>query len=470
VRFVVLGAGLSGLSVGISLARGGHEVVVLEREAEVGGLARSVRTQGFTFDLGPHFLFGSSVLPLLSRITPGLELAPIRRDMERMLFKGRLFKFPFQPKDLLLNMHRGKVPGVCLELLSRRLVKPKGGGSVEDWVIGSVGRRLYDYISLSGYIEKLYGLPASQISREWGVQKLKFLSRLQDAGLLSLVSRAWGEGKRLQANPVSYPPAGIDRLAHALAESLGKAGGKIVLGAEVKRIEGGGAKVAFVQGGREESLAADFVVSTIPVTALLGALSPEAPGKVRAAGDRLRFRSVALLFLMLDGPEAIRHLCIYFTEEGATFRRITEFERLSSRLAPPGKCSLCVEITFAEGDRVSRMNDAGLFEMAAAELTALGLFRREALLGYQVMRLPFAYPVYDLSYAGALEEVLGYLGGLGSVISLGRQGLFHYNTMGNSISSGYEVGERLAAAAPAQRGELVRATYAGRLAKYARVA
>ena len=49
----ILGAGLTGLSAAWSLATRGHKVVVTERDATVGGLAKSVSYQGFTFDIGP---------------------------------------------------------------------------------------------------------------------------------------------------------------------------------------------------------------------------------------------------------------------------------------------------------------------------------------------------------------------------------------------------------------------------------
>ena len=51
---LILGAGLAGLSAAWHLR--GRDVLVLEREAEVGGLCRSFRQQGFTFDLTGHLL------------------------------------------------------------------------------------------------------------------------------------------------------------------------------------------------------------------------------------------------------------------------------------------------------------------------------------------------------------------------------------------------------------------------------
>jgi protoporphyrinogen oxidase len=54
MRILVVGAGLSGLTVASQLCHD-HEVIVLEKEAEVGGLTRSFRYGSSTFDIGPHY-------------------------------------------------------------------------------------------------------------------------------------------------------------------------------------------------------------------------------------------------------------------------------------------------------------------------------------------------------------------------------------------------------------------------------
>ncbi len=55
---LILGAGLAGLSAALSLVRRGWSVTVLERDAEVGGLARTVRPgPQESFDLGGHRFF-----------------------------------------------------------------------------------------------------------------------------------------------------------------------------------------------------------------------------------------------------------------------------------------------------------------------------------------------------------------------------------------------------------------------------
>lgn len=54
-RVVVIGSGFAGLAAACHLAQAGCDVVVLERNAQAGGRARTWVREGFTFDMGPSW-------------------------------------------------------------------------------------------------------------------------------------------------------------------------------------------------------------------------------------------------------------------------------------------------------------------------------------------------------------------------------------------------------------------------------
>ena len=58
---LVLGAGPAGLTAGFLLGKAGRDVLVLEGEDQVGGLAKTVEIDGYRFDLGGHRFFTKSV-------------------------------------------------------------------------------------------------------------------------------------------------------------------------------------------------------------------------------------------------------------------------------------------------------------------------------------------------------------------------------------------------------------------------
>jgi protoporphyrinogen oxidase len=52
--FVILGGGVAGVTFALEASRRGRRVVLLEREDQVGGLARTLRFGDFRFDIGGH--------------------------------------------------------------------------------------------------------------------------------------------------------------------------------------------------------------------------------------------------------------------------------------------------------------------------------------------------------------------------------------------------------------------------------
>ena len=51
----IIGSGFSALSAACYLAKNGHKITVLEKNASIGGRARQLKKEGFTFDMGPSW-------------------------------------------------------------------------------------------------------------------------------------------------------------------------------------------------------------------------------------------------------------------------------------------------------------------------------------------------------------------------------------------------------------------------------
>ena len=94
-RCVILGAGLAGLSTSLHLPED-WEVEVHEKESQVGGLARSRRVGGFTFDYTGHLLHlrDEGIKELVHRLLPDTFV-----DCERkaaIWAHGAIVDYPFQ--------------------------------------------------------------------------------------------------------------------------------------------------------------------------------------------------------------------------------------------------------------------------------------------------------------------------------------------------------------------------------------
>jgi phytoene desaturase len=66
-RVIIIGAGPGGLASAMLLAKGGAEVVVLEKQPRVGGRTSVVESDGYRFDLGPTFFLYPQILQEIFR-------------------------------------------------------------------------------------------------------------------------------------------------------------------------------------------------------------------------------------------------------------------------------------------------------------------------------------------------------------------------------------------------------------------
>ncbi|MBM9766441.1 phytoene desaturase family protein, partial [Staphylococcus aureus] len=53
MKIAVIGAGVTGLAAAARIASQGHEVIIFEKNNNVGGRMNQLKKDGFTFDMGP---------------------------------------------------------------------------------------------------------------------------------------------------------------------------------------------------------------------------------------------------------------------------------------------------------------------------------------------------------------------------------------------------------------------------------
>jgi UDP-galactopyranose mutase len=140
---IVVGAGISGLSLAWKAAAAGRKVLVLEREGRVGGCFNSHRTaDGFWFELGAHTTYNSYGAFLDVVVGTGLAGEIAERGPARGRFgllRGNHIDLLTPPKVLMrLSWLEAAVHAPV------GLFKKKAGHTMYSWYAGVVGRRNYD--------------------------------------------------------------------------------------------------------------------------------------------------------------------------------------------------------------------------------------------------------------------------------------------------------------------------------------
>jgi hypothetical protein len=89
------------------------------------------------------------------------------------------------------------------------------------------------------------------------------------------------------------------------------------------------------------------------------------------------------------------------------------------------------------------MDDAELVALARRELEQLGLATALDVESGEVVRVPKAYPMYDVDYGDRVDAIRGWLDGVSNLQQVGRNGLHRYNNSDHSMLTAMRAVENL---------------------------
>lgn len=444
---VICGGGLAGLAAGHALARAGRDVVVLERETQVGGLARTLEHRGQRFDLGGHRLLTDSArVGELVREVVGEPLLRVPRA-SKILLGGRYVDYPLRPLDAISALGPAATLRALRGYLAARLahrLRARTLLSLEDWVVRHYGRPLFE-LFFKPYSEKVWGLDCARISADWVAQRIQGVT-LGMAIRRALLRPAAG-GPRTLTTEFLYPARGIGSIAEGLRAEIEKRGRVRTESLVTRLVHHAGRieRVAVRQGGRSAFYRAADFISSLPLPVLVGRLWPAPPPPVLAAATRLRYRDLLLVAVRLACERATDQTWIYVPGREVSFGRVHEPKNWSPRMGAAGQTLLVTEHFCSRSDAQWRTDDDALLERTIGELAALGLMRRADALDGLVVRVPCAYPVFEVGYAEACRVIAEYLAGFTNLHVVGRTGAFRYYNMDHAIESGLDAAQAVLA-------------------------
>ena len=431
---VVIGAGPAGLTAAYDLTRRGVPTIVFEQDGQVGGLAKTVVYKGFRFDIGGHRFFtkASSVRELWRELI-GNDLLE-RPRLSRIYYRGRFFDYPLKASNVLANIGPLTSIAVLASYLRACLAPIDPERSFEDWICNRFGRRLFDMFFRS-YTEKVWGIPCGEIGAEWAAQRIRGLS-LRTAAINML--RPGGRSAiRTLADAFEYPRLGPGMMWEACRDQVAQAGGRVALGARIVELARDANAVTAVVvdvNGERRVQPASHVISTMPLRDLVSRMAPAAPATVRQAADRLKYRDFLTVALVVDQADVFPDNWIYIHDPSVRVGRVQNFKNWSRDMVPdPALTCLGLEYFCTSGDGLWAMDDDALVELAARELDAIGLVRRDRVLDGTVVRVHKAYPVYDAGYRDAIAQVREWAERFTNLQLVGRNGMHKYNNQDHSM-------------------------------------
>ncbi len=419
VDVAILGAGPAGLAAAWWAASAGHTVAVLERSTGPGGLAASFCVAGQRVDHGSHRLHSATDPDILAalRVLLGNDLQQRPRN-GRIRLAGRWIAFPLQAGDLVRRLPPSFAVAAMRDTLLAPLRRPRRDTFAEV-VRAGLGPTMW-FRFYGPYARKIWGVDPDTLAGEQARRRV-------GANSPAKLAKRVVHGARGGRATFFYPRRGFGQIAEALAGAAETAGARLCYGVEVAALalRPDGVAVTTADGRAVE---AARVWSTVPVPLLARLADPAPPAAVTAAARRLTFRSLLLVYLVLDVDRWTPYDAHYLPGPETPVTRVSEPKNYRDGDDPPGRTVLCAEVPCQVGDGLWRSDDAALGRLVAAGLHACGL-PAAAPGDVVVRRLAHAYPVYRSGYEGDFTALDGWASAQPRLLTFGRQGLFaHDNT------------------------------------------
>jgi protoporphyrinogen oxidase len=435
---VVIGAGPAGLTAAYELGKAGHTCRVLEATDVVGGISQTVVRDGWRFDIGGHRFFTKvpEVEALWHEILPDEDFMQRPRS-SRIYYQGKFYDYPLKPLNALRTLGVLEAVRCALSFVWVRIRPPKDLSTLEGYVAANYGWRLYGHF-FKAYSTKVWAVPPSEISAEWGAQRIKGMT-LWTAVWEPLRARFAGKrGKGQQVTSLieefQYPKYGPGMMWERCQALIEQQGSKVVFDAPITKVtHAQGRATSVTAGGSTHD--ADHIISSMPFNGLVKAMDPPVPDEVQRAADDLAFRDFLSVALVVPADKvAWTDNWIYIHDPEIKTMRVQNFGSWSPHMVKDGQNVLGLEYTVQEGDEWWTASDEDLIERGKAELEALGLMHAADVEAGYVVRMPKAYPVYDEAYRANVEILRGWLEeNTPNVHPVGRNGMHKYNNQDHSM-------------------------------------
>jgi protoporphyrinogen oxidase len=480
---IIIGAGPAGLTCAYTLLKNGKgqiHPIILEASNAIGGISKTVEYHGNHIDIGGHRFFSKSqevvdlwheVMPLqgqpssddvlLKREVPLSPTGPnpekddrvmlTRHRVSRILYLHKFFDYPISIKwQTFHNMGFGRTMKAGFGYLGSALHKRKEK-SLADFYINRFGKPLYKMF-FEDYTEKVWGRNPSQISPDWGSQRVKGLSLWK--AFTNVITKPFKKNsKKVETSLIEqfeYPKKGPGSLYEEMAALIEEMGGEIRLENEVVGLSLEDSQVTAVQVKTPAGLVTlqgDYIVSSMPLKDLYFAFGEKnVPADAYQVATHLIYRDFITVGLLVNKlkiknttkiktlNELIPDTWIYIQEREVKLGRLQLFNNWSPYMVkdPEHTVWLGLEYFATEGDALWSLEKDAFIKMAIGELASIGVIDEKDVLDSTEIKVKKAYPAYFDTYKD-IKIVQDHLNTIGNLYCVGRNGQHRYNNMDHSM-------------------------------------
>jgi protoporphyrinogen oxidase len=443
-KIVVAGGGIAGLTAAHMLAQKGCHVTLLEKEMQVGGLARSFRYGDFVFDIGPHRFYSCS--DGVNRFLEGLAGDCLSRILRysAVYYCNSYHTWPLRLRSVFQMPLSVSIPAF-FDLFTKSRHQGSREPNFRNFILAKYGNTLYETF-FKAYTEKFLGLPPEKVHFHWakiGVERATIDEKIKTGSISQLFALMLMPRPR-QLNFL-YPAGGCGQVSERLKKGIIAAGGQVLTGTVVSSIRHDSSRILELRAGDRRFENPDGVIWTAPITGLFDLMGFSQPG--------LQYLPLIIYNLEMSEPPLKNYQWCYFGGREQIFSRTTNPAQFDPANVPAGRGALCVEVTAPPGS--GYWEDPGkLRDRVVQDLVKSGSIRDAGVVqDVHVERIADTYPVYDVDYLDKLAEVRRRLRPVQNLYLAGRTGLFWYNNMDHSIENAMGVAEKILSPAAGGLGD-----------------
>lgn len=485
-KVIIIGAGPAGLTAGFELLKKSkdYEVTILEESDKFGGISRTVNYKGNRMDMGGHRFFSkdknvnrwwNEMLPLqgfasyddikLGRKSVLEDGGPDpekedkvmlkRNRLSRIYFKQKFFDYPISLKfETIKNMGFVTTVIAGFSYLKSMIIKlPED--NLENFYINRFGKKLYSMF-FERYTENLWGRHPSEISAEWGAQRVKGLS------ILAILKDMFGKlfhikNRKVETSLIenfSYPKLGPGQMWDLTAKEIEKMGGEIILNAKVTKINKKDnllTGVTYEKDGKETKVKGDYVISSMPIKDLVCGMNdvPEDMHNIAAGLPYRDYKTIGVLVKHLDLKNLTKiptlgnivpDNWVYVHDTNVDMGRFQIYNNWSPYMVKDVENTVWIGLEYFmnEGDDMWNMSDKEFAHKGIQEMITMKMISSEDdVLDYHVEYVKKAYPAYFDTY-DRIDDLRAYLDTIPNLFCVGRNGQHRYNNLDHSMVTSFE--------------------------------
>jgi len=337
-KIIVLGGGISAVSFAFFLKT--KSFLILEKNAELGGLLRTREIRGFKFDKGGHVLHLRNPIVVDLIVNHLMQNKLVKKERKAKVFlKGQLIDYPFQYNfnklgdEVIVQDIRKTLPESIPEKYTYK--------SLEEWLLLNFGKGLYKWF-FNPYLTKLLKTNLSEVDWRWGNMFIPVLSE----GIRKILKKGGCMSGKVGYNPEFYYPlqGGIQHVIIAFLKNKKEIIQKSLTNCRVEAIDVEKRRVITNRGYIDYK----FMVSTIPLKDFLEISTIN--DLLKDIAKNLRYVSLAIYNYGFKGDLKVDAHWIYVPEEKYTFHRIIFPSNICKNNAPKGSFSISVESSLKPGE------------------------------------------------------------------------------------------------------------------------